>query len=158
MLHWHCPAENCHAAADLPLLACPASLPLHFLAPVNDRGQETQGPILIPKDISMPTIKTPPLAALFMVCALAFSASAAAHHHHKEDREIAAGIVGLAVAAAIADGGNRHHDVYGPPRIVYEPERPFSPDYGISCYAAQRACYYRDGGFSSHWTHRVYGR
>lgn len=103
--------------------------------------------------------KIPAVAAWLTAGVLAYAAPAAAHHHDKEAGEIAAGLLGLAVGAAIVDDSERRHEVYGPPVTpYYASPRPFSPHYGVSCFPAQRACYHDEGGFSAHWTHRVYGR
>ena len=72
---------------------------------------------------------------------------------------VAAGIIGLAVGAAIADSNNRNRDVYGaPPPPAYRPPAPFSPTGGVICYPDQRACYNNGGAYNGNWTWRVYGR
>lgn len=72
---------------------------------------------------------------------------------------VTAGIVGLAVGAAIADSANRSTYVYGaPPPPVYVPPAPFSPASNVVCYPGQRACYYNGGAYAADWTWRVYGR
>lgn len=70
----------------------------------------------------------------------------------------AAGIVGLAVGAIIADSVNRDKKVYGPPPpVAYTPPPPFSPAAGVLCYPDQRACYYNNRSYSADWTWRVFG-
>ncbi|WP_428029422.1 hypothetical protein [Ancylobacter sp.] len=70
----------------------------------------------------------------------------------------AAGIVGLAVGAIIADSINRDKRVYGPPPpVVYAPPPPFSPAPSVLCYPDQRACYYDGRAYSADWTWRVFG-
>lgn len=70
-----------------------------------------------------------------------------------------AGIVGLAVGAAIANSANRNTYVYGPPPPpAYVPPAPFSPAANVVCYPGQRACYYNGGAYAADWTWRVYGR
>jgi hypothetical protein len=79
---------------------------------------------------------------------------------------IAAGVVGIAVGAALS---HKHHHSpqvyypgYQPPYAPggYNPyfARAFSPAPGVMCYDAQRACYDADGTFSNKWMRRIYGR
>ena len=85
--------------------------------------------------------------------------TASGHGHHGGDA-VAAGIIGLAIGAAISDDGDyRHRDVYGPPPApAYAPPPPFSPARDITCYPAQYACYFRNGAFNNFWTHAEFGR
>lgn len=72
---------------------------------------------------------------------------------------ITAGVVGLAVGAAIADSAHRNPYVYGPPPApVYVAPAAFSPAANVVCYPGQRACYYGGGAYAADWTWRVYGR
>lgn len=85
------------------------------------------------------------------------SQSAAVLAKHRDGKAVAAGIVGLALGAAIADSGKRDRYIYGPPPPAYGPPPPFSPAAGVICYQAQRACYNDNGMLSAKWTRRVYG-
>lgn len=94
------------------------------------------------------------LVPAFMVAHVASSSA-----HNNTGAAIAAGIVGLAVGAAIAGSANQPPNVYGPPPApAYAPPPPFSPATGITCYPGQRACYRNSGAYSSDWTWRVYGQ
>lgn len=102
-----------------------------------------------------------------------YAAPAAAHNN--VGAAIAAGVLGLAVGAAVAaDGGPRDHVIYGPPPPPFAPPPPgfdgpppppaygpppppFFPERGIACYPAQQACYQDGRGFSPWWTARIYG-
>lgn len=89
--------------------------------------------------------------------------------HDNAGTAIAAGIVGLAIGAAIADNGdNRHRDVYSSPPpspsgTIYgdRPTPYYAPPYqlsfGITCYPSQRACYHTDGMFAALTTHEEFG-
>lgn len=78
---------------------------------------------------------------------------------------IAAGVVGLAVGAAISK--HHHHTTniyynnYKPPHPpgAYPPHwaASFSPAPGIICYPAQYACYKLNGAFAPGWTRRAFG-
>jgi len=61
---------------------------------------------------------------------------------------LAAGVVGAAIGASLAD--HPHH--------THRHDAHFSPAPGIECYDYQRACYHADGGFANNWTWRVYDR
>jgi hypothetical protein len=70
---------------------------------------------------------------------------------------VAAGIIiGAAVGAAVSSNIKQKNKVYvpGPPR----PAKAFSPQAGIWCYPAQRACYHANGGYAANWTYKVYAR
>ena len=60
---------------------------------------------------------------------------------------LAAGVVGVAVGASLANHEHHHH----------KSNPHFSPKPGIECYDRQRACYHTDGGYSDKWTWRIYG-
>ncbi|MBA8820550.1 hypothetical protein WKW50_13415 [Ochrobactrum sp. GPK 3] len=81
------------------------------------------------------------------------------HHHDHAGAAVAAGILGLAVAAAIADNGsNRPHDVYAPPQQpLYAPPPPYRLSNGNTCYPAQRACYLPNGHYAGITTHTQFG-
>lgn len=75
--------------------------------------------------------------------------------HNSVGAAIAAGILGLAVGSALSDG--RDPRIYGPPAGVgYAAPAPFSPQYNITCYPAQRACYDSRGLYSAGWTYRTF--
>lgn len=80
--------------------------------------------------------------------------------HNYAGAAIAAGIIGLAVGAAVADSNRpRESAVYGPPpRAYYSPLPPFSPAAGITCYPARRQCYMPNGQLSWTWTDRVFAQ
>lgn len=81
------------------------------------------------------------------------------------DAAIAGGIIGLAAGAALSH--HHHHDNniyypgYAPPYAPggYGPYygQSFSPNPGIICYPAQRACYNAGGDFAGKWTNRIFG-
>ncbi|MBA8837780.1 ABC-type Zn2+ transport system substrate-binding protein/surface adhesin [Ochrobactrum sp. RH2CCR150] len=81
------------------------------------------------------------------------------HHHDHAGAAVAAGILGLAIAAAVADNGsNRPHDVYAPqPQPYYAPPPPYRLSQGITCYPAQRACYLPNGHYAGITTHSQFG-
>ncbi|MCI0999034.1 MULTISPECIES: hypothetical protein [Brucella/Ochrobactrum group] len=80
------------------------------------------------------------------------------HHHDHAGAAVAAGILGLAIAAAIADNGNnRPHDVYAPPPQPYYAPPPYRLSNGITCYPAQRACYLANGHYAGLTTHSQFG-
>lgn len=60
---------------------------------------------------------------------------------------IAAGVVGVAIGASLAD----HHKHHG-----HKHSDTFSPKPGVICYDRQRACYKSDGGFASNMTWEYY--
>ena len=78
--------------------------------------------------------------------------------HNDTGTAVAAGIVGLALGAAIASSADRDRHVYGPPPVpAYAPPPPFSPAGGVICYPAQQTCYNNNGVIAWSWTSRVYG-
>lgn len=98
-------------------------------------------------------------AVLLLAAALLPVHAGPSSAHNNTGAAIAAGVVGLAVGAAIAGAASRPRAVYGPPPApVYAPPPPFSPAANVVCYPGQRACYYNGGAYSADWTYRVYGR
>ncbi|MFT0862192.1 hypothetical protein [Ancylobacter sp. G4_0304] len=80
--------------------------------------------------------------------------------HNYTGAAIAAGILGLAVGAAVADNARpRDPVVYGaPPAAYYGPPPPFSPAPGVSCYPTRRQCYMSNGLLDWSWTDRVFAQ
>ncbi|MCX5493345.1 hypothetical protein OSH11_01365 [Kaistia dalseonensis] len=80
--------------------------------------------------------------------------------HNYTGAAIAAGILGLAVGAAVADSARpRDPGVYGAPATTYYgPPPPFSPTPGVSCYPARRQCYMPNGLLDWTWTDRVFAQ
>lgn len=60
---------------------------------------------------------------------------------------VAAGVVGVAIGASLAD----HHKHHG-----HKYSGTFSPKPGVICYDRQRACYKSDGSFASNMTWEYY--
>lgn len=60
---------------------------------------------------------------------------------------VAAGVVGVAIGASLAD----HHKHHG-----HKYDGTFSPKPGVTCYDRQRACYKNDGSFASNMTWEFY--
>jgi hypothetical protein len=85
-------------------------------------------------------------------------------HASKTDDAIAAGIVGLAVGAALSHKHKHRKDIYYRGYQPYYPEndyddyysRTFSPGGGIICYRAQRICYDPNGTVSYKATARFF--
>jgi len=77
---------------------------------------------------------------------------------HSNGAAIAAGIIGLALGAAVADSAHsRDPNVYGgPPPAAYGPPPPFSPAGGVVCYPARQQCYMPNGLLSWTWTDRIF--
>lgn len=82
--------------------------------------------------------------------------ASSAYAHHFGGGAIAAGIIGLAVGAAVDNAVHRDEYVYGPPRPVYRAGTPFSPHFNVMCYPAQRACYNNGGYYNPNWSYRVF--
>lgn len=85
------------------------------------------------------------LAAL-LVGAIGATLAQPATANNDTNAAIAAGVVGLAVGASLAN--HSHHS--------HKNKAHFSPEPGIECYDKQRACYHSDGGFAYNWTNRIY--
>lgn len=99
------------------------------------------------------------LAVAVLAPALLAASVAPSMARNNTGAAVAAGIIGLAVGAAVADSANRNRYIYGPPPPpAYIPPPAFSPSPNIYCYGGQRACYYGGGAYSPDWTYRVYGR
>ena len=76
-----------------------------------------------------------------------------------------AGVIGLAIGAALSHKHKHNTEVYYPGYQPYYPPngydayygRTFSPKPGVICYDAQRACYDSDGTFSNKQMRLYYG-
>lgn len=79
---------------------------------------------------------------------------------HGNGAAIAAGIIGLALGAAVADSAHPRDTVIygGPPPASYGPPPPFSPSAGVTCYPARSQCYMPNGLLDWSWTDRVFPR
>jgi hypothetical protein len=104
--------------------------------------------------------------ALAMISATVLATSVPAMAKHKNTKEaIAAGVIGLAVGAALSHKHQHNKEIYYQGYQPYYPPqgyndyyaRSFSPSPGVICYDAQRACYDRDGTFSNRWMRAYYG-
>ena len=87
----------------------------------------------------------PWVAAVLLGGLLAASNSTPAAAHSDVAAAVAAGLVGVAVGAALSD--NSHHHSHS---------NHFSPQPGVTCYDRQRACYHDNGGFAAHATREYY--
>ena len=87
-----------------------------------------------------------------------------AKNKHVEE-VIAAGIVGIAVGAALSHKHQHNKQVYHPGYQPYYPaggydsyfDQSFRPSSDAICYPAQRACYNDNGSLANKWTRRVFG-
>ena len=59
---------------------------------------------------------------------------------------LAAGVIGAAIGASLADHAHHHH----------KHKNQFSPKPGITCYDREAACYHDNGGFAGKMTWEVY--
>ncbi|WEK51660.1 MAG: hypothetical protein P0Y66_06645 [Candidatus Kaistia colombiensis] len=77
---------------------------------------------------------------------------------HSNGAAIAAGIIGLALGAAVADSAHsRDANIYGgPPPAAYGQAMPFSPSVGVTCYPSRRQCLVNNGVIAWNWTDRIY--
>lgn len=86
-------------------------------------------------------------AGVLAAAALSGLASPAAAHNNDVAAAVAAGVVGVAIGAALSDHpkhhGHKHKD-------------HFSPKPGVTCYDYQAACYHDDGSLASNMTWEVY--
>lgn len=98
--------------------------------------------------------------ALVLAIAAAFVAQTVPSSAHGHGGAIAAGIIGLALGAAVADSAHsRDTAIYGgPPPAYYGSPPPFSPGEGVTCYPARRQCYMPNGLLDWVWTDRVFPR
>lgn len=85
------------------------------------------------------------LFALGLAAALALGTAAPLRANQTSDM-IAAGVVGVALGAAIAHNSGHHHSG----------SNKFSPKPGVTCYNKQRACYHDDGSYAAHMTHEFF--
>ena len=106
------------------------------------------------------------LALAGLACACFVIASQQASARDKDvDAAIAGGIIGLAIGAAVSSNHSHHHGVYHPGYVApYQPggynayyRQSFSPDRGIICYPAQRACYHVDGSYAGKYSRKIFG-
>lgn len=85
--------------------------------------------------------------AAVAAAALLVLAAPAAANNKDVAAAVAAGVVGVAIGAALADHpkhhGHKHRD-------------RFSPKPGVTCYDYQAACYHDDGSLASNMTWEVY--
>lgn len=104
-------------------------------------------------------------AAVTVGLALLAATSPAAMAKNKHVEEvIAAGIVGVAVGAALSHKHQHNSQIYHPGYQPYYPaggydtyyEQSFRPSSDTTCYTAQRVCYNDNGSVANKWTRRVF--
>lgn len=67
---------------------------------------------------------------------------------------VVAGALAIGILAAAAASSKKKHD--NDRYDDYRDQKSYSPDRGVDCYPAQRACYERGSGYSAYWTKREF--
>lgn len=104
-------------------------------------------------------------ATACLAIATGLGSTAMANNNKTVEAAVAAGIVGVAVGAALSH--KHQHD----PVIYYQGYQPYYPAGGynayynqtirpasnVICYPAQRVCYNSNGSVANKWSRRVFG-